>query len=69
VIIPKDNEKDLADIPPEVRSELTICVAETMDDVLRAALERPIEPVAPGPGPEVAAEYGSEPEADQNLTN
>jgi ATP-dependent Lon protease len=69
VIIPKDNEKDLADIPAEVRSELTICVVETMDEVLRAALERPIEPVAPGPVPEVAAEYGAEPEADQELTN
>jgi hypothetical protein len=40
-----------------------------MDEVLRAALERPIEPVAPGPVPEVAAEYGAEPEADQELTN
>ena len=69
VIIPKDNEKDLADIPPEVRSELTICVVETMDEVLRAALERPIEPTAPGPVPEVAGEFGAEPEADQNLTN
>jgi ATP-dependent Lon protease len=69
VIIPKDNEKDLADIPPEVRSELTICVVEAMDEVLRAALERPIEPTAAGPVPEVASEYGAEPEADQNLTN
>jgi ATP-dependent Lon protease len=69
VIIPKDNEKDLADIPAEVRADLTICVVETMDEVLQAALERPIEPTAPGPVPEVAAEYGSGPEADQELTN
>jgi ATP-dependent Lon protease len=69
VIIPKDNEKDLADIPPEVRSELTICAVETMDEVLQTALERAIEPIAPGPVSEVAAEYGSEPDADQNLTN
>ncbi|MGB6200796.1 MAG: endopeptidase La [Candidatus Acidiferrales bacterium] len=69
VIIPKDNEKDLADIPTEVRAELTIRVVETMDEVLQAALERPIEPIAANPVPEGAAEYGSEPEADQNLTN
>jgi ATP-dependent Lon protease len=69
VIIPKDNEKDLADIPAEVRSELTIRVVETMDEVLLAALERPIEPIAASPVAEVAAEFGAEPEADQNLTN
>jgi ATP-dependent Lon protease len=69
VIIPKDNEKDLADIPAEVRSELTIRAVETMDEVLQAALERPIEPLAAGPVPEGAAEYGAEPEADQELTN
>jgi ATP-dependent Lon protease len=69
VIIPKDNEKDLADIPAEVRSELTIRVVETMDEVLQAALERPIEPLAASAVPEVAAEFGAEPEADKNLTN
>jgi ATP-dependent Lon protease len=69
VIIPKDNEKDLADIPAEVRAGLTIIAVETMDEVLQAALERPIQPVAPGPVPEVAGEFGSEPETDQNLTN
>ena len=71
VIIPKDNEKDLADIPPEVRAELTIRAVENMDEVLEAALERPIVPTAAGAGtvPEVAAEYGSEPEADKELTN
>jgi ATP-dependent Lon protease len=69
VIIPKDNEKDLADIPAEVRSELTIRVVETMDEVLQAALERPIEPIAASPVAEVAAEFGAEPEADKNLTN
>jgi ATP-dependent Lon protease len=69
VIIPKDNEKDLADIPAEVRAELTIRAVETMDEVLQVALERAIEPIAAGPVPEVAAEYGAEPEADSNLTN
>jgi ATP-dependent Lon protease len=42
IIIPKENEKDLQDIPPEVRNALTISMVETMDQVLQLALEKPI---------------------------
>src|SRR6201988_28418 len=45
VILPKDNEKDLADIPQEILSSLTVHFVETMDEVLQIALERPIVPV------------------------
>ena len=45
VIIPKDNEKDLADIPDNVRKSLNIICAETVDDVLRQALVRMPSPV------------------------
>jgi len=45
VIIPKDNEKDLADIPDNVRKGLNIICAETVDDVLRQALVRMPSPV------------------------
>ncbi len=38
IIIPKDNEKDLADVPPEVQSELDFRLVETMDEVLKVAL-------------------------------
>jgi ATP-dependent Lon protease len=38
VLIPKRNEKDLVDVPDEVRSQLSIVPVETMDEVLRAAL-------------------------------
>jgi ATP-dependent Lon protease len=38
IIIPKDNEKDLADVPPEVQSELDFRLVETMDEVLKIAL-------------------------------
>jgi ATP-dependent Lon protease len=44
IIIPKDNEKDLADVPPEVQSELDFRLVETMDEVLKAALTK-----QPGP--------------------
>ncbi|HLB58578.1 MAG TPA: S16 family serine protease, partial [Bdellovibrionota bacterium] len=38
LIIPHRNQKDLADIPDEVRSQLTFVFARTVDDVLLAAL-------------------------------
>jgi ATP-dependent Lon protease len=45
VILPKNNEADLEDIPEEVRKEIQFVFAETVDDVLKAALE-PVEQVA-----------------------
>jgi ATP-dependent Lon protease len=39
VLIPKDNEKDLEDIPEEVRADMAIQLVETIDEVLSLALE------------------------------
>jgi ATP-dependent Lon protease len=39
VIIPKRNEKDLDDVPAEVRQEMKFVLADRVDDVLAAALE------------------------------
>jgi ATP-dependent Lon protease len=39
IILPKDNEKDLPDIPEEVRNKLCINLVETIDEVLALALE------------------------------
>ena len=39
IILSKENEKDLADVPDEVRDELTIRVVDTIDEVLRYAIE------------------------------
>ncbi|MDT5272419.1 MAG: ATP-dependent Lon protease, partial [Acidobacteriota bacterium] len=39
VLIPKDNEKDLEELPEEVRADMTIQLVETIDDVLSLALE------------------------------
>ncbi len=44
VILPKDNEKDLADIPMEIRSQMSIHFVESMDEVLQLALEHPCPP-------------------------
>jgi ATP-dependent Lon protease len=38
VLIPKRNEKDLIDVPDEVRSQLRLVPVETMDEVLAEAL-------------------------------
>ena len=39
LILSKENEKDLADIPGEVREDLTIHTVDTIDEVLKVALE------------------------------
>ena len=42
-ILPKDNEKDLPDIPENIRKEMKLHFVESMDEVLRIALERRVE--------------------------
>src|SRR6187200_2802654 len=39
LILSKENEKDLADIPEEVREDLTIHTVDTIDEVLKYAIE------------------------------
>src|SRR5215217_4167916 len=39
IILPKDNEKDLTELPEEVRDALNINLVETIDEVLLIALE------------------------------
>jgi ATP-dependent Lon protease len=41
VILPRYNEADLEDIPEEVRRDIQFVFAESIDDVLNAALEPP----------------------------
>jgi len=69
IILPKDNEKDLADIPQEILSSLTIQLAETMDDVLQIALERPIVITENGAIAPVAEPFTGSAEKDKSLTN
>jgi ATP-dependent Lon protease len=45
VVIPKENEKDLADIPDNVKKGLKIVPVSTVDEVLRLALDRMPEPI------------------------
>jgi ATP-dependent Lon protease len=45
-VLPKDNEKDLPDIPENIRKEMKLHFVEHMDEVLKVALTRPIEEAA-----------------------
>lgn len=39
IILPKENEQDLEDVPKEVTDQLQFYFAETIDDVLKIALD------------------------------
>jgi hypothetical protein len=41
-IIPKENEKDLPEVPENIRSQMKIHLVENMDQVLKFALEQPL---------------------------
>ncbi|MBF95755.1 MAG: Lon protease [Alphaproteobacteria bacterium MarineAlpha9_Bin4] len=45
VIIPKENEKDLEDIPDNVKKSIKIIVAENIMDVLKESLSKKITPI------------------------
>ena len=47
IILPKDNEKDLADIPKEVLDVLKLHLVESMDQVLKIALAEPLTVLLP----------------------
>ncbi len=47
LVLPKDNEKDLADIPKHVLDSLNLYMVDTMDEVLKIALAEPVRPTLP----------------------
>jgi ATP-dependent Lon protease len=64
VVLPRDNEKDLVDIPENIRKEMKLHFVFPMDEVLKIALEREI--VALPLAPPTTAELGQRP-AEDNL--
>jgi ATP-dependent Lon protease len=45
-ILPQDNEKDLAEVPENLRNAMKLHFVETMDQVLAVALEQPLPQVS-----------------------
>jgi len=62
VILPKDNEKDLPDIPEAIRRDMKLHFVTSMDEVLKIALEREIValPLAAAAAPVEIARQGEE---------
>jgi ATP-dependent Lon protease len=56
-ILPQENEKDVAEVPENLRKEMKLHFVDTMDQVLSIALEKPLpasaeegsQPIAPPP--------------------
>jgi ATP-dependent Lon protease len=62
VILPRKNEKDLRDIPEEIRKQIKLVLVDNMDQVLEAALRRKPMPLVAEPSQ--TTEGGKEPEAE-----
>jgi len=54
VILPKENEKDLSEVPENLRNAMKLNFVDTMDEVLQLALEQPL-PEVPAEPPTIAA--------------
>ncbi len=63
LIIPKDNEKDLPDIPDNVRGEMKLHFVNSMDEVLKIALESEITALPLSASTSV--EMGTQPSEEQ----
>ena len=62
ILVPKDNEKDLRDVPEEIREKIQIHLVATMDEVLELALVSPLTPLpAEEALPPTASDEGLEP--------
>src|SRR6185437_566954 len=68
IILPRDNEKDLAEVPPEIQAQMSVKFVETMDEVLGLALERPLEPNELEV-PEVAPQFDASVPQDNDIAN
>ena len=66
VLIPKDNEKDLADIPDNVKRGLEIIPTASVDDVLESALVSKLTPIEWSESPEPEVAHAGQAESDRS---
>jgi len=64
VILPRKNEKDLRDIPEEIRKSIKLVLVDSMDQVLEAALRRKPQPLRIEPAAVIKSEAAIEPEPE-----
>jgi ATP-dependent Lon protease len=64
VIIPKENEKDLTEIPDNVKKGLQIIFINTVDEVLKYALTKPLVPIEWDEAAEMAADKARKADGD-----
>jgi len=62
VILPRKNEKDLRDIPEEIRKSIKLILVDSMDQVLEAALRRKPKALAAEPPKVVKGDEPLDPE-------
>jgi ATP-dependent Lon protease len=65
VILPRKNEKDLRDIPEEIRKSIKLILVDSMDQVLEAALRRKPKALAPEPAKVANGNEPLEPETER----
>jgi len=63
VILPKDNEKDLAEVPENLRNSMKMHFVDTMDQVLQIALEAPLAAIEEAATQPIASLTTSTPES------
>ncbi len=69
VLIPKENEKDLAEIPDNVKKGLKIVFIDTVDEVLKFALTKPLTPIEWDEAAEAAKSILPQPSAVETAKN
>ena len=67
VLIPSENEKDLAEIPDNVKRGMEIVPAATIDEVLKRALTAPLTPIEWIEPAEPSAPVGAEKSGDEDV--
>jgi ATP-dependent Lon protease len=67
VIVPRKNEKDLRDVPEEIRKQMKLVLVDSMDQVLETALRRKPKPLVAAPPLVGGGEKRSDPETERRV--